>query len=271
MTLRFRGVRGSIPTPGPGTVRYGGNTPCIELRCGDGLVILDAGSGIRDLGTDLAQRGPVDADILLTHTHFDHIMGLPFFAPAYSSGNRFRMHAGHLEEGKRLKDVLCTMMMAPLFPIPMDVMAADKSFVDFGVGAAFDLGCGARVKTCRLNHPNGATGYRVEYGGRSVCYITDTEHREGGRDRAILDLIAGADVFIYDATYTAEEYPAKRGWGHSTWQEGADLAEEAGVGVYYLFHHDPSHDDEAMAAIERAAKDRLSNAEAAREGVTVTL
>lgn len=270
-SVRFWGVRGSIACPGPETVRYGGNTSCVEVRVGDSHIILDAGTGIRPLGNRLAREGTVNADILLSHTHLDHIVGLPFFAPAYAADNEFRLWAGHLPASMALEEALCAMMVAPLFPIPMDVMAAQKSFNEFRAGDPFTLECGAAVRTCPLNHPNGATGYRIERDGRAVCYVTDTEHVEGARDEAILELIAGADLFIYDATYTEAEYADHRGWGHSTWEEGAELARIAGVGTYLPFHHDPGHDDDAMDRIQAEAEAKFENTVVAREGLTLTL
>lgn len=269
VSVSFWGVRGSIACSGPDTVVYGGNTSCIEVLCDDHRVIFDAGTGIRPLGASFEPGTPVDADILLSHTHLDHVVGLPFFAPAYTPGSHLRLWAGHLLPDLELEGVLCNMMAAPLFPIPMGVMSAQKAFNDFRAGDAFDLDCGARVRTCPLNHPNGATGYRIEYGGGAICYVTDTEHVEGTHDENILALIDGADVFIYDTTYTAAEYDAHRGWGHSTWQEGAALAREAGVGTYVPFHHDPSHDDDFMAQVERDAQDVFANTVVAREGLTL--
>jgi len=269
ISVKFWGVRGSIACSGPGTVVYGGSTSCIEVLCDEHRVIFDAGTGIRLLGASFEPGAPVDADILLSHTHLDHVVGLPFFAPAYTPSSHLRLWAGHLLPDLDLEDVLCTMMAAPLFPVPMGVMGAEKVFNNFHAGDTFELNCGATVRTCPPNHPNGATGYRIEYGGGSICYVTDTEHVEGTHDENILALIDGADIFIYDATYTESEYPSHRGWGHSTWQEGAALAREAGVGTYVPFHHDPSHDDVFMAEVERAAQDVFANTIVAREGLTL--
>lgn len=272
--VRFWGVRGSIACPGPEMDQFGGNTSCVEVMCGDeddrDRIILDAGTGIRPLGNALGDMGAkVDADILLSHTHLDHIVGLPFFGPAYCEDSNLRMWAGHLKPERNLADVLCAMMVAPLFPIPMEVMAAKKTFTDFQAGETFDVACGATVRTCALNHPNGATGYRIEQDGRAICYVTDTEHVEGTHDENILELIQGADLFIYDTTYTDVEYPSHVGWGHSTWQEGAALAKLANVGTYVPFHHDPSHDDTVMAQIEIEAKAQFENTVVAREGLTL--
>lgn len=269
--VRFWGVRGSIACPGPATLRYGGNTSCIEVRCDGRPLILDAGTGLRELGEALSYDGPADADILLTHTHFDHISGIPFFRPMFAPGNTFRVHAGHLLPNHTLQEVLCELMMAPLFPVPMDVMGADISFSDFRSGESFELCCGARVVTAPLNHPNHATGYRVEYGGRSVCYVTDTEHKQDGLDRNILKLIEGTDYFIYDSMFTDDEYPRYRGWGHSTWQQGAELADAAGVKTFVIFHHDPSHDDTFMDDIAAAAERRRPGTIVAHEGMELVV
>jgi phosphoribosyl 1,2-cyclic phosphodiesterase len=266
--IRFWGVRGTIACPGPEFMRYGGNTSCIEVRCGKRLIILDAGTGLRPLGSILEKNGPIKAEILLTHTHLDHIAGLPFFVPMFKAGNIVRMAAGHLlQQGKTLKGVVKQIMQAPLFPVPMEALEADLSFHDFDVGETIRLGEHVQVRTAPLNHPNGATGYRVEYGGRSVCYITDTEHVEDKLDENILGLIDGCDIFIYDATYTDDEYPAHRGWGHSTWQQGARLADAGGVGNYVVFHHAPEHTDNSMDQISDQVRTVRANSVVAREGL----
>ncbi|WP_439514979.1 MBL fold metallo-hydrolase [Oceanibaculum nanhaiense] len=276
LTVRFWGVRGSIACADPAMMRYGGNTSCVEVRCGDRLIILDAGTGLKPLGEALAAMGaatgaPVEADLLLSHTHLDHVTGLPFFRPAFDPGNRLRLWAGHLYPIRRLREVLAGLMAPPLFPVPLDIFRAIIAYEDFRAGEELPLGGGIAVRTAPLNHPNGATGYRIAYGGRSVCYITDTEHREGQRDPAILDLAAGADLMIYDSTYTDAEYPLYRGWGHSTWEEGVRLAEAAGVGQLAIFHHDPNHDDSFMDGVATAAAQARPGTIVAREGLELTL
>ena len=272
--VRFWGVRGSIACPGPETQRYGGNTSCLEVRCGDTLLIFDAGTGIRELGEALdaeaAKSGrPVDADLFFSHTHLDHVAGLPFFSSLYCPGNRFRLAAGHLAPERALKQVLGDMMAPPLFPVPLDIFSADISFTDFEAGRSFDVAPDVNVRTAPLNHPNNATGYRVEYGGRSICYCTDTEHDGDKLDENILGLIDGADVFIYDATYTEEEYVNHVGWGHSTWQAGMRLAEAAGVATYVIFHHEPGHDDEFMDKVAAKAEASRPGTIVAREGMVL--
>lgn len=268
--VKFWGVRGSIACPGPRTVRYGGNTSCVEIRCGGRLLIFDAGTGLRDLGNCLVGDGPVEAELYLTHTHFDHICGLPFFAPLYSAGNKVRLSAGHLLPDSDLRRVLMEMMMAPLFPIPPTAFKADVRFADFAAGNVLSPGDGITVRTALLNHPNRATGYRIDYGGRSICYVTDTEHEDGKRDRRIVRLIKDADLVIYDSTYSDEEYPKYRGYGHSTWQEGVRLADAAAAKTLVIFHHDPNNDDDRMDGIAAAAEIARPGTVVAREGMVLT-
>jgi len=252
LKVRFWGVRGSISCPGAEYARYGGNTSCLEVIAGDRRILFDAGTGIRQLGQELARRAPLDINIYFTHTHLDHLSGLSFFAPLFDKRNSVRLWAGHLEKPHRLKQVVSSLMQAPIYPVTLDIFQAKVGFEEFKAGE--DLSCGSvAMRTAPLNHPNGATGYRVEYGGKSICYITDTEHREGERDKTIVELCRGADVMIYDSSYTDEEYPRYKGWGHSTWQEGVRVADAAGVGTLAIFHHDPSHSDAFMDGVAREA------------------
>ena len=267
--VKFWGVRGSIATPGPAYQRYGGNTSCIEVRCGDQLIILDAGTGIRPLGKAMLKDGTCKAEILMTHSHFDHICGLPFFAPIYCKGNEIKMRAGHLLPSSNVRKVLCELMMAPLFPIPPSVFGADVTYQDFSCGETLKLGGGLIVRTGHLNHPNGATGYRLEFEGKVVSYITDTEHKPGTLDQQVLDLVRGADIMIYDSTYTDDEFPRFVGWGHSTWQEAVRIAEAAGVKTCVIFHHDPSHDDDFMDKVAAAAEAARPGTVVAREGMVL--
>lgn len=270
--VRFWGVRGSIACPGPTTKRYGGNTSCLEIRCGDTILIFDAGTGLRELGLALdaeADGMPLDGNLFFTHTHLDHVCGLPFFSSLYNPRNRFTFHAGHLTPERQLRDVLCSMMMPPLFPVPLDIFTADITFTDFVAGSAMEPSTGVSVRTAPLNHPNGATGYRIEYDGKAICYVTDTEHSGDGLDDRVLDLIRDADIFVYDATYTDAEYADHVGWGHSTWEEGVRLADAAGVRTYVPFHHDPSHDDAFMDRVAAAAEARRPGTIVAREGLVL--
>lgn len=268
--VRFWGVRGTVACPGQATVRYGGNTSCLEVRCGGRLLIFDGGTGLRPLGQHLDANGAVDADLYFTHTHFDHIQGMPFFSSAYKPTNRLRCRAGHLKPDFTLKGVLSEMMQAPLFPVPLSILSADISFEDFTVGETLTPFPGVTLRTAPLNHPNRATGYRIEYQGKSICYITDTEHVADAPDAQVLGLIAGADIVIYDSTYTDDEYPRFKGWGHSTWQEGVRLCDAAKAKRLVIFHHDPAHDDAFMDRIAADAERVRPGTIVAREGLTLT-
>lgn len=270
-TVRFWGVRGSIACPDPGTLRYGGNTSSLEVRCDGRLLLFDGGTGIRYLGNRLLAGAPLDADLYLTHTHFDHVCGLPFFKPFFQAENRFRLWAGHLGGSMTLTRVLREFMMAPLFPVPPEVFRAQMQYNDFRAGDTLQAAPDIGIRTVALNHPDGATGYRVDFDGRSICYLTDTEHVPGAPDRGILELIEGADIVIYDCMYTDAEYAAGHaGWGHSTWEEGVRLCRAAGVDRLVVFHHDPDHDDDRLDAIGRKVAAALPGAIMAREGLVLT-
>lgn len=274
-TVRFWGVRGSIACPGKEYERYGGNTSCLEVRCGETLLIFDGGTGLRKLGLELMKDKPpnwgIDGYIFLTHTHVDHIAGIPFFAPFFCSKSNWKIWAGHLLPEKRLEDVLCQFMAEPIFPVPPTIFNAGMDFCDFKVGQVLGPFGGVTIKTAPLNHPNGATGYRIECGSSAICYVTDTEHEIGALDKNILGLIEGADLLIYDCSYTDEEFPKYVGWGHSTWQEGVRLARAAGVKRLAIFHHDPSHDDDAMDRIAAQAAREFEGALVACEGDILTI
>lgn len=270
ISVRFWGVRGSIACPGPGTVRYGGNTPCVEIRCDGHVIILDGGTGLRPLGEALASEGPLEADVYFSHTHFDHICGIPFFSPAFDARSSFRMWAGHLLPEYGLCEVLQSMMRPPLFPVPIEIFQAQVSFFDFPCGETLSPRQDISIRTAPLDHPDRATGYRIEHGGKSVCYVTDTAHVRGRPNEAILGLIHGADIVIYDAMFTEEEFDKRPGWGHSTWDEGVRLCDAAGAGQLVLFHHDPSRDDDALDRLGAEAAARRPGTVVAREGLVLT-
>ena len=267
--VRFWGVRGSIACSSPDTVRYGGNTSTLEVRCGDDLLILDAGTGLRYLGDSLSAGAAIHAHMLLTHTHLDHICGMPFFKPAFTAENTFGLWAGHLREGKAVRDVLAQMMAAPLFPVPPDIFRAEITFHDFRAGEMIKTYDGVSIRTAPLNHPNGATGYRIEYQGRSICYITDHEHDRGPCDAVLVELIRDAEIVIFDATFTDDEYAHCAGMGHSTWQEGVRICDEANVQQYVVFHHNPEHDDDFMDGIAREVAVVRPGSVVAREGMVL--
>lgn len=267
--IKFWGVRGSIAVPSPKHIGYGGNTSCVEVFAGDRRFVLDAGTGLRCLGAELRREKLRDINLLLTHTHWDHISGFPFFTPAYDPSTTVRILAGHLKGASCIRDVLSCQMNHPMFPVPLAEMRGNLVMADFVSGESFDLYPDVHIRTCSLNHPNGATAYRIEYGGKSICYITDTEHVPGKVDQNILGLVEGADIMIYDSTYTEEEFPAKVGWGHSTWNEGVKLTRAANVKQLVLFHHEPDHDDAFMEKLEAEAIAEWPRCCAAREGMTL--
>ncbi|HKT58672.1 MAG TPA: MBL fold metallo-hydrolase [Gemmatimonadales bacterium] len=253
--LTFWGTRGSIPTPGPHTIRYGGNTSCLSIAGPDGrLVILDAGSGLRALGHQLmAQRGAtISADILLSHTHWDHIQGLPFFKPLSAAGNRFCVF-GAAQGEVPLQEILRRQMDPMVFPIPLEALAAriEVQNIDEGEFSLADF----RVRAFRLRHPGTTLGYRLEPvgGGRQLAYVTDNELGAGGTYSVspdwrvrLVQFLAGTDTLIHDAMYSDQFIHQREGWGHSTPRQAVALAAEAQCERLILFHHEPENDDTMM-------------------------
>lgn len=272
--IKFWGVRGSIPCPGTDTVRYGGNTSCIEMQVGGERLIFDGGTGLRVLGESMLAEMPVQAHLFFTHTHWDHIQGFPFFVPAFVKGNRFRIYAIPAPNGATIEQRLHDQMLHPNFPVPLQIMQADLQFYDLEIGETIKIG-ELVVETARLNHPGVAVGYRVNWRGLSAAYITDTEHFPDRLDENVLWLSREADAVIIDATYTDEEYYddkcSKVGWGHSTWQEAVKIAKAAKVKQLILFHHDPSHNDDFLDRLGEQAALAYPNTILAREGLSIEL
>lgn len=273
-TVRFWGVRGSVPVPGPPTVEIGGNTSCIEIRAGSEILIFDAGTGLRALGCQLMTELPVVARMFFTHVHWDHIQGFPFFSPAFVKGNRFDLF-GARKLSNTLAETLAGQMNFPNFPVSLMEMAARMNFHDLHEGEA--VACGDAVITnAQLNHPGGVFAYRVDFAGHAVVLATDTEHYSC-IDHKLVNLAEGADLLVYDSMYTPEQYagagdlPPKTGWGHSTWEEGVKVAEAARVRQLVLFHHDPEHDDKTIRAMESAARSVFPRSMAAFEGLSLQL
>jgi phosphoribosyl 1,2-cyclic phosphodiesterase len=292
--VKFWGVRGSIPTPGPSTSRYGGNTPCIELNYGDdNFFILDAGSGIRELGQHLLKQGkPVKSHIFISHMHWDHIQGIPFFVPAYIPGNQFVFH-GAQEADLSLEDILADQMNPVNFPVQITEMSSKFAFEPMYEGDyKFE---GIKVEAMYLNHPGYALGYKFHIKDKTVVYISDNEpypvHPEVTQDTDNLDKILfvedgnqrlinfakDVDLFIHDAQYTPEEYKTKVQWGHSPYDYTVKVALGAKVKTLVLFHHDPIHDDAFIDSIVEASKkiswQAGSNMQimAAQEGMEISL
>jgi phosphoribosyl 1,2-cyclic phosphodiesterase len=258
------------------TVKFGGNTSCVQAQIGERLFIFDAGSGIVNLGQYLLKREKrICAEIFISHTHWDHIQGFPFFGPAFVKDNSFILY-GQGKMNQTFANLMRGQMEYAHFPVSLEQMGAMMDFREVDSGHDIDLGDGISVKTINNNHPGGSISYRLEYGGKSCCYVTDNEHYEE-LDLGICNFIKGTDLLIMDANYTDEEYRGtagcfpKVGWGHSTWQEVVRLFKTAGGGKLALFHHDPFHADSDMEAIELQARELYPECFAAREGMSITL
>jgi CheY-like chemotaxis protein/phosphoribosyl 1,2-cyclic phosphodiesterase len=296
MRIRFWGTRGSLAKPGPTTLRYGGNTSCVEVRTADGtLIILDCGTGAHGLGQALLASGerPLRGHLVITHTHWDHIQGFPFFAPLFVPGNEWDLYAPG-GPGQQLETTLARQMEYTYFPVRLDELGATLRCHDLLEGA-FDLG-NVRARAHYLNHPALALGYRLEAGGVAVVYATDHEPHACAQpgqvnpagpspdtvtlhweDRRHVDFLAGADLVIHDSQYTAEEYPQKIGWGHTPVEWAVDYAVAAGARRLALFHHDPLRDDDALDRVLETCRRRAAAAGsplevlAAAEGQTIEL
>ncbi len=273
-TIHFWGVRGSIACPGAQTVGYGGNTPCIEMRLGGKRLIFDGGTGLRVLGQSLLSQMPLEAYMFFTHSHWDHIQGFPFFIPAFVKGNRFRIYGAIAPNGSTIEQRLNDQMLHPNFPVPLQIMAAQLEFHDILIGETISIG-DIMVESALLNHPGEAVGYRVQWQEYVAAYVTDTEHFPDRLDENVLKLARNADVLIYDATYTDEEYNSpkspKIGWGHSTWQEAVKVAQAAGVKKLVIFHHDPLHNDEFLDRMGEQVAAIFPDSLMAKEGLSIQL
>jgi phosphoribosyl 1,2-cyclic phosphodiesterase len=273
MKVRFWGVRGSIPVPGPTTVRVGGNTPCVEVETGDReILVLDAGTGIRLLGLDIAQRSldRLIAVLLFSHTHWDHIQGLPFFSPARSNRNRMVILGAHRVD-RHLEQILAGQMVDAYLPFTLQDLHADLLIKEVHDGERIVVGNYTSVLPRKLLHPGGVFGYRITRRGKSVVYASDVNHPPGRLDPGLLALAEGTDLLIHDAQFTPEEKAELPDWGHSSWLEAVQAAKEAGARQLILFHHDPLHTDDELEAIEEQARALFPNCSLAREGMEVTL
>ena len=275
--LSFWGVRGSTPTVDPATWRYGGNTPCLELIAPDGTqFILDCGTGLRMLGSRWAApnggKAP-ETQILVTHYHWDHIQGIPFFSPLYVENNEFHFYSFRSKYLGRdsLKQVFEAQMALPYFPVDMSAMNAKRKFKEMDGGDTFKVGEN-KITARWLNHPQGCLGFRIETPAGTVAYATDNEPGDPKLDESLRELAAGADIFINDAQFTPEQLETTRkGWGHSTWLEGVKVARHAGAKTLVLFHHDPDSTDRMVDSLLRQAREEFDSVFAASEGMVITL
>lgn len=297
MKVKFWGVRGSIPCPGPSTSRYGGNTSCVQVLGGQEIIVLDAGTGIRELGLQLAaQKKPLRIHLLLTHTHWDHIQGFPFFTPIYFPGNELFVYGPRALVEKSLEEAMMFQMQYSYFPVRGVELSARVKFTELGE-ENFSIG-DVEFSAKSMNHPIRVLAYRFKHKGRSAIYTGDNEpyydvledrstrmdtgiHRRSEFihecNQGVVDFCRGADVLVADAQYTDEEYKSKRGWGHSSVSHVVSLARESGVRKLVLFHHEPAHDDRTLDGIEKDARSRARRAKArfsvvmAREGMVLAV
>lgn len=276
MKLTFLGVRGSIPSPGPHTLKYGGNTTCLLLEFpGRGELIIDAGSGLRTLSTRLAEsRGEIR--MLLTHSHWDHISGFPFFVPIYQSGRRIHLFCAITEEHP-VPGVL-SQMQAPLFPVSHESLAADIRIEPITAGTVFSPLEGVEVTPIALNHPDPGLAFRIEADGKSLVFVTDNELRPPDPPVTAwsdwVEFCRDCDVLVHDATFTDAELPARAGWGHSSWEDSVRLGCDAGARTVMLFHHDIDRSDAELEAILREAREMAGDGcvvELARENAVVKI
>jgi phosphoribosyl 1,2-cyclic phosphodiesterase len=273
--VKFWGTRGSIPVPGSGTVKYGGNTSCVEVRCGKELIILDAGTGVKNLGSELLKEMPIKASIFFSHVHWDHIQGMPFFLPIYIQGNEFKFYGSN-----KLENALKGQMKNPIFPVNFDIVnsvGAKVQYIDIDEDKIIQIGGKDQVtiQSIELCHTDKVFGFKIEYKGRSLVYATDTENLPEPNTK-LMELAHNSDLIIHDAQYTSEEYYglngySKKNWGHSTPEVAALVALKAKAKMLVLFHHDPYHDDSIIEQIQQKASAIFPNTIAASESVVIEL
>ena len=273
MRVKFWGVRGSTPTPQAENLRYGGNTSCVEVRLGDQIYIFDCGTGFRVLGHELEREfgaRPFSAHVFVSHFHWDHIQGMPFFRPLYDSpGSQFCFHSSN--RTRSLEQVMAEQMASPYFPVNLDQMKARRDFYNIENGR-LPMDNGIQIKTAWLNHPQGCLGFRLETKEGVLVYATDNEPGDPEFDKGVRKLAEGADILIYDAQYLPEEYEARRrGWGHSHWREAVNVVMESGAKELILYHHDPDHTDAIVDKVVQQARNYYPNVRAAAEGMEIVL
>jgi phosphoribosyl 1,2-cyclic phosphodiesterase len=274
--INFWGVRGSAPCPGKYFMKYGGNTACVHIQIGRTQLVFDAGTGIIPLGQDLTKKGKsIDGNILLSHLHWDHIHGLPFFEPFYDHSNSFKIY-GKAKELLSLEKAVTAIMKNPYYPIGWYDMKAKFKFVEIDHGP-LDFGYGISVETININHPGGCLGYKLKYNNNIICYLTDMEY--SGNDNILENFVSNSDILICDGQYTDEEYygcnghRSRRGWGHTSWQNAITLGDKGNVRLLLLFHHDIYRRDEELDIIgaEAKAKGIITKVNVSYEGLQLEL
>lgn len=271
ITIKFWGTRGSIPVSGPGTAACGGNTSCVEITCGKHILLFDAGTGLKRVAEKFDAAGIKDFDLFLSHCHYDHIIGLPFFKPLYCPDMKGKVWSGHLGGTKTTRDIVDELMRWPYLPMGIETLSSALAYGDFRAGDRLTPRRGIVLHTAPLFHPGGAVGYRLDYKGRAIAYITDTGHEPGVLDPGMLGLIDKADLVIYDCALTEAEFPHYRNYGHSTWQHGVALCRAAGARRFAIYHHSPLRTDAELAVIEAEAQAAFPAAFVARDGLVVTV
>lgn len=276
MRIRFWGVRGTIPAPGPDTVRLGGNTACLDVLTSDKqLIVIDAGSGIRRLGIALAEEYPnrIVGTVLVSHTHWDHIQGFPFFAPLIgpqSRQNRFVI-VGQKRVGRQLENVLAGQIIEPYLPFAFKELAADIHVKEVSGGETVVIGDDTIIRVAELRHPGGCLGFRIENNGRVFTYCTDSSHEEGHLTENVLELAQGADLLVHDAQYSLEQRDEFPEYGHSSWLEAVKVARKANVGCLALFHYDPNASDDYMESVLLKAREIFPHTILSQEGLELNL
>ena len=270
--MRFWGVRGSTPTDDPDKTDVGGNTSCVEVRANDGsYIIFDAGTGIRNLGHQIAKEhdSAYEINLFLSHTHWDHILGFPFFAPIHQSFATVNIY-GPERAGLSLEKSILGLFQTPYFPFGPDDIQANITFTELN-SSETTLGSGFTMASSPHPHPNGALSYRLALGNRTIVFVTDVEHTKDNLSKGVIEISKDADFLIHDAHFTAEDLPEHRSWGHSSWEECIEVAKQAGAQIVYLFHFSPDYSDETIAIMERTAQSEFANTFASRQGLTIEI
>ncbi len=263
--VKIWGARGSLPIAAPCYNKFGGNTMCLELRCGESILLFDAGSGLPVAGRALLDEGKREFHLFFSHSHYDHIIGLPFFLPLYFPDVSVTFWTGHLGQVMKTNELLAEFMHPPFFPVGPEVFKSAVVTHEFQPGDTLNPSDKITIKTARLNHPGGAVGYRVEFAGQSVAMVFDTVHEPGVLDDGVMDLIRGVDLFFYDSSFTDEEFERFRHFGHSTWQQAIRLAQASGAKRVGFIHHSPFRTDAELSLIEAEARQLFPGAFCARD------